>query len=287
MATTIDQGFRKLGQNLEITELQSATVSTRQKNVRDAVEGEMTLLDSFLAGSYMRSTMIGPLKEADVDIVIVLDPKYYEQDGQTSLLDKVKRVIKKTYPTTPEISRNGQAVTITFTDFKVDVVPAFNAQGGGWLIPDSVSKKWIVTDPKKHIDIWSTANKAHASDLVPLMKMIKGWNKQHSTIFRSFHLETVVLQVLNAVTISNFPSGVRYVFDKARTHIDFQNPDPAGYGSDVGRYLTGALLQDAKSRLESAYNRAVAAEALARDDKISQAFEKWQLIFGDYFPSYG
>src|SRR2546428_12111239 len=110
MPPTIYQGFEKLRQILEITGLQKSAVSTRQQNVRDAVKSEMTVLDSFLAGSYRRSTMIAPLSQADVDIFIVLDSRYYEVNEQASLLDKVKRILQKTYPKTPEISRNGQAV---------------------------------------------------------------------------------------------------------------------------------------------------------------------------------
>jgi hypothetical protein len=193
MATTIKSAFDVLKSNLNITGLQESTVATRQTNIRTAVEAEMEVLDSFVAGSYRRNTLIAPLANADVDVFMVFAAKYFEQDGQASLLDKVKRVLKITYPKTPEISRNGQAVTITFTDFKADVVPAFYRQGGGFLIPDSVSKRWISTDPKAHIDLWQTANKAHNGDLVPLIKMIKGWNVCHSWLLHSFHLETIVL----------------------------------------------------------------------------------------------
>lgn len=127
MARTITQGFEQLRQNLEITGLQAETVSTRQQNVRAALDDGLTVLETFLTGSYRRNTMVAPLKEADVDIVAVMDSSYFEQwNGQASLLDKVRRVLLKRYPTTPKISRDGQAVTIEFTDFCVDVVPAFN-----------------------------------------------------------------------------------------------------------------------------------------------------------------
>src|SRR3989344_6854092 len=234
MATTIEQSFLKLKQNLEITDLQEATVSTRQKSVRKVMEAEITLVDpySFLTGSYARSTMIAPLKEADVDIFFVLDLQYFhhydgQNGGQAGLLDWVKRTLRKTYTETPDISRNGQAVTIRFTDFVVDVVPGFNRQGGGFLIPNSVNQSWIETDPKKHVEIMTTANKAHNEDLVPLVKMIKGWNKNNSKHFSSFHLEVLALQILHGVTISNFPSGMRYYFDKGRTIITQKNLDPA------------------------------------------------------------
>jgi len=288
VATTIRQGFQELKLNLEITELQESTVSNRQQNVRDTVEKEMDVLDSFLTGSYRRNTLIAPLSDADVDIFIVLSSKYYSPDGHASLLDNLKRGLRKTYPKTPDISRNGQAVTITFTDFKVDVVPALNRQGGGYLIPDSILKRWISTDPKRHVEIWSSHNKSHKGDLIPLIKMTKGWNKRHNSIFRSFHLEALVLQILTNVTISNFPSGIRYVFDRARTHIQFPVRDPTGYGGHVGAYLdTRSKINDVSSRLETAYNRAVEAEQLDLKGMPQQAFEKWRLIFGDYFPAYG
>lgn len=41
------------------------------------------------------------------------------------------------------------------------------------------------------------------------------------------------------------------------------------------------------SALDTAYTRAKAAEELATSFKTQAAFEKWRMIFGDYFPSYG
>jgi hypothetical protein len=273
--------------NLEITDLQASTVSTRQSTVRAVVEGEMTVLDSFVTGSYARNTMIAPLAEADVDIFVVLDPKYFEQSGQASLLDKVKRVLLKTYTKTPRISRNGQAVTISFSDFQVDVVPAFNRHGGGFLIPDSIQSRWISTDPKRHVELWTDANKAHAGDLVPLIKMIKGWNKAHSETLRSFYLEAMIVQVLQNVTISDFPSGARFVFDKLRAQVQTATYDPAGYGGDLGDYLdTYQKKRDALDHLETAFAKAQEAESFERQGKTGDAFGKWRIVFGDYFPAY-
>jgi hypothetical protein len=285
MATTVSQGFIQLRRNLEISDLQSSTVSTRQQNVRDAIAKEMTVLDAFLTGSYMRSTMIAPLTEADVDIFIVLAASYFEANGQASLLDKVKRALKKTY-NTPEISRAGRAVTISFSDFKVDVVSGFNRDGGGYLIPDSAVGQWISTNPKRHVEIWSEHNKTHGGQLVPILKLLKRWNKIHSGLMGSFHLETLALNVFQGVKIANDWSGVRYFFDKARARVRIPLSDPAGYGGTVGR-LSSTDMQGVVSRLETAFIRAAEAERLDSSGYTSTAFEKWQMIFGDYFPSYG
>ena len=79
MAKTISSSFDELKSRLGITELQKSTVSTRQQNVRVAVEKEFTVLDSFLTGSYSRHTMVAPLSEADIDIFIVLSADYYNR----------------------------------------------------------------------------------------------------------------------------------------------------------------------------------------------------------------
>lgn len=287
MPTTINEGFRQLRRNLEITDLQEETVSGRQQSVRDAVEGDLTVLDTFLTGSYRRSTMVAPLSEADVDIFVVLDPKYYNVLGQKALLNQVKAVLRKTYPQTPDISPNGQAVTITFSDFKVDVVPGFYRTGGGYLIPDANRNVWISTDPKKHVDIWIAANKAHNGNLVPLIKMVKGWNKSRS-IFRSFHLEVLILSVLSEVTIPDFPSGVRYLFDKGREKIRYKLPDPSGYSDDVAAYISpGEATEEIIKRMTWAYERAIEAEQFERQGWTESAFGKWRDIFKDYFPAYG
>ncbi len=293
MARTIVEAFRTFKANLEITGLQAETVSTRQQNVREAVKKGLDVLDSFITGSYSRHTLIAPLKQADIDIIIILDSKYFhnyngKNGGQAGLLDLLKWVLRKTYPTTPDISRNGQAVTIQFTDFAVDVVPAFNRQGGGYLIPNSITQSWLSTDPKQHVQIWSAANKSHGGDLVPLIKMLKAWNRSTSSFLRSFHLETMCLQILDNVTISDFPSGARYLFDKGRNYVTKKNPDPAGYGDDVGAYLnTADKVKNAVSRFETAYTRALKAENFASRGYVSDAVNMWRLVFGDYFPAYG
>lgn len=293
MATTIKQSFLELKENLNITDLQTGTVSTRQTSVRKVVEAGLTVKDSFLTGSYSRNTMIAPLNEADIDIFFVLDNSYFhnyngQNGGQAGLLDLVKRTLRKTYTRTPDISRNGQAVTIRFEDFMVDVVPAFNRQDGGYLIPNSLTQTWISTDPKRHVEIVSQSNTDHNGDFVPLVKMIKGWNKNINNYFRSFHLEVLALEILDSVRIDSYSSGMRYYFDKGRVLITKQNVDPAGYGGDVGNYIDSReKVEEAVAKFQLAYDRAIKAESYESQGYIRSAVDEWRKIFGDYFPTYG
>jgi hypothetical protein len=292
MAYTVQSAFEQAVTNLTLTTLQESTVSTRQSGVRQAMENGLTVQESFLTGSYRRHTLIPPLKDADVDIFVVLDPSYYhnyngQNGGQAGLLDRVKRTLLRTYTQTPDISRNGQAITIRFSDFSVDVVPAFKRQGGGYLIANGITQSWISTDPKQHVELVSAMNTRQQGLFVPLIRLLKSWNRSHSSYFRSFHLEVLMLQIMQAVTITDYPSGMRYFFDKARDLVRVQNPDPAGYGGDVGSYINGSKVEEAVLRLQRAYEGALRAEDHARRNATRDALNSWRQLVGENFPSYG
>jgi hypothetical protein len=287
------QAFEELRSNLELSELQEKTVATRQSNVRDAVASQLSVVGDFLTGSYRRHTMIGPLKRADVDVVVVLDRKYKER-GPRAVLELVKKALLVEYTRTPAISRNGQAVTITFTDFIVDVVPAFVRPwwtwNEGWEICDSGSDSWITTNPKKHVEISATANKAHRGHLVPRIKQLKAWNLAVGEPLRSFHLEALAWSIFGTSWMwKNSQSSdwvsARYFFDKARAELRSQLHDPAGTGSDVAAYLRGAALDSAVSKVTSAYERCIRADKCAKDDDVAGMHKAYGQVFGDYYSS--
>jgi hypothetical protein len=289
MPYTIPESFARLRSNLEITGLQNETVSVRQQTIRRTMDNGVRVIDDFLTGSYARSTMISPLSEADIDVFTVVSADYWSQYGQNpkGLLDLAKRTLMRTYTSTPDISRNGQAVTIRFTDFVVDVVVGFNRQGGGYLIANAIGNHYLGTNPKQHVELMSEANRIHNGNLVPLIKMIKGWNKSHGSYFRSFHLEVLALQVLKGIRIDDFPSGMRFFFDKARQAVRYQSPDPAGFGDDVGRYITQGMVDEASKRFENAFNTAVRGEMLANRGDIRGAIDVWRILLPRHFPAYG
>jgi hypothetical protein len=287
MAKTVLEAFKTLRANLEITGLQESTVSTRQTQVRSALEDGLTVLDSFLIGSYRRSTLISPLTTADIDIFVVLDPSYFKKHTPKSLLETVRDVLRKRYPSTPKITPDGQAVSITFTDFVVDVVPSFNRQGGGYLIGDANAGVWISTDPTKHYDVLANANKTHDGDLVPLAKMIKGWNRSAGNPLIPFYLEMMTDEVLRGVKISNFPSGVRFVLDKGRERVKKKIIDPAGYGNQINSLKEAKSVEAAVAKVTTAHAAAVNAEQFDAAGKPQAAIAEWKKVFGDYFPAYG
>ena len=294
MATlTRGQAFERLRSNLELTAPQETTVAARQTNVRAAVARELPVVDTFLAGSYRRQTLIGALKRADVDIVVVLDGDY-KQRGPRAVLELVKNALLVEYPKTPEISRNGQAVTISFSDFIVDVVPAFVRPwwtwDDGWDICDSGSDRWIATNPKRHVEISARANRLHGGQLVPRIKQLKAWNRTAGEPLRSFHVEALAWSIFGrslwwySSQASDWASA-GYFFKKARSKLREPLHDPAGTGKDVAAYLHGTALDSAVSKIESAYERCNRAEKASEADDLAGMHEAYGRIFGSYYPS--
>lgn len=249
------------------------------------MEAGFTVVDSFLTGSYAKSTMISPLAEADIDVFVVLDAQRHNRYSPADLLSEVRRVLRGRYPSS-EVAPDGQAVTISFTDFKVDVVPAFRRQGGGYIIPNSPSG-WISTDPTVHLAQLTRENTWHKGLLVPLIKMMKGWNRIQGSTLRGFYLELMTMKVLSGVTITDYPSGMRYVFDKGREAVKFAVTDPAEFGDQVLGLRRGTVAQ-ASGLFQASYEVAVGAEKWAQNPFYARtAVDEWRRLFGDYFPAYG
>lgn len=294
MATlTRTQAFERLRSNLELTAPQETTVAARQTSVRAAVARQLPVVNAFLTGSYRRQTLIGPLKRADVDIVVVLD-RDYKQRGPRAVLELVKKALLVEYPKTPEISRNGQAVTITFSDFIIDVVPAFVRPwwtwDDGWDICDSGSDRWIATNPKRHVEISAGANRLHGGQLVPRIKQLKAWNRTVGEPLCSFHVEALAWSIFGmswwwySSQTSDWASA-SYFFKKARGKLREPLHDPAGTGKDVAAYLHGTALDAAVSKVESAYERCLRAEKASEADNLAAMHEAYGRVFGSYYPS--
>lgn len=130
-------------------------------------------------------------------------------------------------------------------------------------------------------------NKSHNGDLVPIVKMVKGWNKNINDDFVSFYLELLAIKIFKNVTINDYPSGMRFFFDKGRETIKYKVQDPVEYGGQINPLRNCQTVDNAVGRFETAYNRAIKAEQYAENGNTENAVDEWRKIFGDYFPAYG
>jgi hypothetical protein len=294
MVKTVAEAFNTFRSDLEITNMQQQVISTRRDSVETCLKREWALNGgTFLIGSYPRHTMISPLSESDIDLMVPLDPKYYHEavtksEPQAYLLDRIRSTLANSFTQTQKVSRNGQAVTLKFNDFEFDVVPAFERQGGGYVIADSIGKAWISTDPVKHQELISNRNAMRDQYFVPMVKMIKQWNRNNGNQFRSFHLEILALEIFEQRPINTIREGLRDFFFTGEIIINLPCWDPAGYKDNLARYLPGSQIGLTASRLmEKAKNIATTALKHEASSNEQLAIENWRALFGARFPAYG
>lgn len=82
----------------------------------------------------------------------------YENNGQSALLQDVKKVLLERYQNT-KIKGDGQVVDISFNEYKVELVPGFKQNDERFKYPDSNDGgHWRYTDPLPEIEACKNSN---------------------------------------------------------------------------------------------------------------------------------
>ena len=198
MATTIDGAFREFRTNLEITDRQESLVSQRRTNVVAALRKSLTLRtspESLVIGSWARH----------------LSPDTCVRATWTSWLSQTMVSIRSGSPdreqSQPSIESRRYSTWRTRTRPSVATATALRCSS-----PNSDSMLFqpsratassssfrtrstgVGSDPAPTLFALSitTVNQSMGEAFVPLIKMVKGWNRNQAWPIRSFHLECML-----------------------------------------------------------------------------------------------
>lgn len=239
---SIPQAFDDFRRALELTANQKTVASAQQNRVR-GLDGYRR---DFLTGSYKRRTCLRPLD--DIDFFVVFDGARNIWDGKPSeapdaLMRRVRAALDAAWPTKdkPKLQMRSLNVEFTGTGIGYDVVPAYSAEQGGFWIPDRESG-WIRSDPTVHEAKLTKVNGRTSGQLVPLIKLVKQWRREHKRAhgkvpFTGFHLETLLVRRHDAwrppALRGDLASDLADALEHIATAIIERCPDPAGLGPDL------------------------------------------------------
>jgi hypothetical protein len=282
--TYVDDAFANLKSQLEITKTESELAQRRHTEIRDHVATEWELEDDFLTGSYRRHTKTKKLKDVDIFVVVKRDGAqgHLRDLGPSALLSELKKVLEKKYASVT-IDRMACVVDFGSDDIaSYDVVPAFKRDEGGYEIPDTQAG-WIATNPKRHHELTSEKNAACDEKWVPLVKMVKGANRElDDPVDPSFLLEVIALELVDE-PFGRYQDELVFFFASAADQIDRRWPDPAELGPDVNS-MSASQRQTARDALLEAQQVAERAVWLEDNGQERSAVEEWRKLFGWRMP---
>jgi hypothetical protein len=289
----VGDDFSTFKDNYQISATLIGSISYRYKRITRQLNTDFWSTNSETAhslyvGSYGRDTAAKGLSDLDIafELPNALYHKYnaYETNGQSALLQAVKKSIQNTYPTSESFG-DGQVVVITFDDgITFEILPVFenddkqsftypNANGGG---------SWKTCNPRAEIAAVSKRSDATNKNMKYLARMGRVWAKHCDVPMSGMLIDTLGYQFIET-----------YEFrDKSFLYHDFMMRDffdllskqdqkqsywrAPGSGSAVSR--KGVFEHKARS----AYLRA--CEAIDLDDKEWSRRQKWREVFGSLYP---
>ena len=287
--------FRTFCSNIQIQD--TGTISLRYRNITrrlntDFWNNTSETSHSLYVGSYGRNTAIEGF--SDLDMLFELPYAVYERynayvgNGQSALLQEVKRSIERTYPTT-NVGADGQVIQVPFSDgITFEVVPAFVNGGGSYTHPDTNGGgRWRVTDPRPEIASIRTLNNACNGNLVRLCRMMRAWKAKWAVPIGGLLTDTLAYRFMNywehreksylyyGYMARDF---FRFLADQDRDQQYWRAP-----GSNQYVYRQG-LFESKATRCYNISREAIDHET-AKPKQEWSAKQKWREIFGTSFPA--
>ncbi|HAT4331397.1 nucleotide-binding domain-containing protein [Clostridium perfringens] len=155
----------------------------------------------YIVGSVGRGTSIKGV--SDLDIIFDLPSDKYKQyddysgNGQSALLQEVKKVLKEKYTNT-DISGDGQVVVINFKKYTVELVPGFKQSDDRFKYPDTNNGgSWKYTDPLSEISESNKTANDTDNNFIYIANMLRAWKNKQGFKFGGLLIDTLTYKFLN------------------------------------------------------------------------------------------
>ena len=253
MPYTVPVSFDTFIKNISLTGDHADTAEARRKRIVQLLENDFKILDSFPTGSIPKNTALKSY--ADLDVMVVLHWGHHIKGKKPSeVLASVQECLSE-YKT--GVRRNGQAVTLHYDSWpNVDIVPVSKTVNDDdtinhYNVPDMNNETWIHSRPRRHAANIAKRAQICGPMFLPLIRMIKEWNRTHSELLTSYHIEAIALEVCTA-KLSDYSWDICQFFSKAKPVVE----DPLWYeDAFADDYLDANDRKEVLKRIDTARSR--------------------------------
>lgn len=213
----LSQAFEEFVESLQVDNLED--INTKFKAITKRLNTSFWSINDedehgFKVGSLGRNTAIKGV--SDMDMLFVLPDELYTRfdnykgNGQKELLQSVKNEVKKRYPQESTIVRgDGQVVVISFSNYEVEICPAFEENDGSFTYPDSNNGgKWKKTDPMPEIAESEKMGEDTNQHFKNICQMVRAWKNHVGFKMGGLLIDTLVHKFFN-----DYPAYVSATFE--------------------------------------------------------------------------
>lgn len=257
-----------------------------RERLRTDAESKEAHKDTFLSGSYARSTAINDIN--DVDVICILDLDHTITEPEVCLA-WIQGVLARYYK---ETKRQGRSVGASAAKgVWLDIVPAtpVSADDGPLWIPDREARQWVQTHPKGQIAAGISKNKTTSGYFVQVVKLMKFWRDKLGTDPcnpKSYILEALIHGTIgtpssHAAAIVNVLEGIERNYGIYRNTNRVPIISDPGYTTvNVAKRWPAGEFNDFIVQVKSA--AATARNAFNSSDEATSR-KLWRQLFGSSF----
>lgn len=278
---SVSEMFFEFIGNLAISN--TTTISTRYGEITSALnkkfrDTESKTDNTLQVGSFGRKTGINGI--SDLDMLYIM-PKtkwdtYNKYDGQLKLLQDTKTAILKRYPST-KVRVDRLVVTVTYTNFHVEVQPVFEQDDDSFKYPDtSNGGSWKITKPKEEMSAIDDLN------LRRLCKMARSWKNKHGVAMGGLLIDTLAYNFLNSTSDYDSRSYAFYHW-LSRDFFKYLSelPKKTKYSAPGSRQDV-TVKKPFQRKAKKAYK--LCREAIEAENN-KNVNDKWKKVYGRPFPA--
>lgn len=289
--SAVADGFTRYDDHLKLNPDERDRASDTHHEIRDVLQSAGVIADAFLQGSFARKTMLAPLR--DIDMVVIMAPAHGDllddPNGPASAMELIVEALTAAYPDAV-VTSGCHAVKIDFGDggFTFDVVPAFEVgnERRDVRIADVDGGRWELSNTRELIHVVQERNQACAGRWVRQARMTKDFAAGALEHLMPDTLPGLVSEAVCYATIEGSASHADAMAAVLRAGAEMllgPISDPTGFDV-LTEDLDDDLLAAAQQAFADAADRADEALRLAADGDEKAAVDVWCGIFGDGFP---
>lgn len=278
--------FSEFISNLTITN--TGTISSRYGELTSALNKQFRDTDSKTAntlqvGSFGRKTGINGISDLDMLYIMPKGKRDDYKDGkQLKLLQDTKSAILSRYPST-NVRVDRLVVTVTYTNFHIEVQPVFEQADRSYLYPDTKNGgSWKITKPREEMEAVAEMDAAKNANLRRLCKMARAWRNQHGVAMGGLLIDTLVYKFLDQ-TAEYDSRGYAYYGWLSRDFFKFLSelPEQSEYAAPGSRQRV-KVKKKFQRKAKKAYKLCLKAIDAEGQRGVNG---KWKKVYGRPFPA--